>query len=75
MCQENFAQTFTTLSIRPLHPTICDCQLVKLALGEVTSSGAGRHRIEMRYHPKSVLLGAIMTAAGLLGALVFRIST
>src|SRR5579864_947326 len=30
MCQENFAQTFTTLSIRPLHPTICDCQLVKL---------------------------------------------
>jgi len=30
MCQDNFAQTFTTLSIGPLHPAICDCQLVKL---------------------------------------------
>jgi len=33
---------------------------------------AGSHRIEMRYHPKSVLIGAIMTAAGLLGALLLR---
>ena len=30
---------------------------------------AGSHRIEMRYRPKSVFYGAIMTSAGLLGAL------
>jgi len=29
---------------------------------------AGRHKIEMRYRPKSVYWGAALTAAGLLGA-------
>ncbi len=36
-------------------------------------AGAGRHRIEMQYRPKSVLAGAGMTAAGLAGALVFGV--
>jgi hypothetical protein len=36
---------------------------------------AGHHRVEMRYRPASVLVGAIMTACGLLGALLFWIST
>jgi hypothetical protein len=31
---------------------------------------AGSHRIEMRYRPRSVLIGTIMTASGLLGALL-----
>jgi hypothetical protein len=34
---------------------------------------AGRHRIEMGYHPKSVLLGAFLTALGLCGALVLSV--
>ncbi len=34
---------------------------------------AGHHRIEMRYLPQSVLVGAVMTSAGLLGALAFWI--
>jgi hypothetical protein len=33
-------------------------------------AGAGRHRIEMRYRPSSVVIGAIMTAVGLMGAMV-----
>ena len=31
---------------------------------------AGRHRVEMRYRPKSVIAGAIMTALGIAGAVV-----
>lgn len=31
---------------------------------------AGSHRIEMRFRPKSVIAGAVMTATGLLGALL-----
>ena len=38
---------------------------------EAEQSEAGNHRIEMRYRPRSVLIGAVMTAAGLLGALLF----
>jgi Bacterial membrane protein YfhO len=34
---------------------------------------AGRHRVEMRYRPRSVLLGAILTAIGIAGAAVLRI--
>ena len=34
---------------------------------------AGHHQIEMRYRPRSVLLGAVMTVAGLAGALFFWI--
>ena len=34
---------------------------------------AGRHRVEMRYRPKSVLIGAIMTALGIAGAVVLYI--
>jgi uncharacterized membrane protein YfhO len=30
----------------------------------------GSHRIEMRYRPRSVLFGTIMTASGLLGAML-----
>jgi hypothetical protein len=36
-------------------------------------AGAGPHRIEMRYRPASVFVGAAMTAAGLAGALIFSI--
>jgi hypothetical protein len=36
-------------------------------------AGAGPHRIEMRYRPMSVLVGAAMTAAGLAGALIFSV--
>ncbi len=35
---------------------------------------AGRHRIEMVYRPTSVLLGALLTAAGLLGAAILALS-
>jgi hypothetical protein len=31
----------------------------------------GRHRVEMRYRPKSVFVGAILTALGIAGAVVF----
>ncbi len=34
---------------------------------------AGRHRVEMRYRPKSVFFGAIMTALGIAAAVVFYI--
>jgi hypothetical protein len=34
---------------------------------------AGHHRVEMHYLPQSVVLGGIMTSAGLLGALAFWI--
>jgi len=34
---------------------------------------AGRHRVEMRYRPRSVFLGAILTAIGIAGAGVLRI--
>jgi hypothetical protein len=34
---------------------------------------AGRHRIEMRYRPRSVLLGALMTSLGLCGALALTV--
>jgi hypothetical protein len=36
-------------------------------------AGPGRHRIEMRYRPMSVLAGAAMTSAGLAGALLFSV--
>jgi hypothetical protein len=35
--------------------------------------GAGRHRIEMRYRPKSVLVGGLMTVVGLCGALALSV--
>jgi uncharacterized membrane protein YfhO len=34
---------------------------------------AGRHRVEMRYRPRSVFLGAILTAIGFAGAVVLGI--
>jgi uncharacterized membrane protein YfhO len=34
---------------------------------------AGRHRVEMRYRPGSVFLGALMTSLGIAGAVVLRI--
>jgi hypothetical protein len=34
---------------------------------------AGRHRVEMRYRPRSVFLGAILTAIGIAGVVVLRI--
>jgi Bacterial membrane protein YfhO len=34
---------------------------------------AGRHRVEMRYRPRSVFLGAVMTAIGIAGAIVLGV--
>ena len=38
-------------------------------------AGAGSHRIEMRYRPRSVYAGGVLTGLGLLGALVLGIRT